>query len=148
MIHTTLSDAHRYEALHPLFKTVFTYLKEHDLTSAPAGRIDLQGQELYINVSDAQLLTPLEQKLEVHQKYIDIHVPLTCAEVIGWKPLAELGDPLAPFDTEADYALYAEVPTSYALVRPGEILIAYPEDAHAPIIGKGNLRKLIVKVAL
>ena len=36
----------------------------------------------------------------------------------------------------------------YVTVRPGEFLIVYPEDAHAPIIGRGKLRKLIAKVKL
>ena len=148
MILAHLSDSERYEALHPLFKQVFDYVKNHDLLHAPTGRIVLDGDKLFINVCDAQLVEPAAQKLEVHQKYIDIHFPLSGKEVVGWKHLSALGNSEAPFDAENDFALYNEQVSTYFTVQPGEFYVVYPEDAHATIIGEGVLRKLIVKVLL
>ena len=148
MILSHISDSARYEALHPLFKKVFDYVKANDLLHAPAGRIVLDGDALFINVCDANLVTAEAQKLEVHQKYIDIHFPLSGEEIVGWKHLSSLGESEAPFDAENDFALYAEKPSTYYTVLPGEFYIVYPEDAHAPIIGEGCLRKLIVKVLI
>ena len=37
---------------------------------------------------------------------------------------------------------------TYLTIRPGEFVIVWPEDAHAPIIGEGTLRKLIAKVLI
>lgn len=148
MILSHLQDSARYEALHPLFKQAFDYIKGNDLSQVPAGRIELDGDKLFINVVDAQLVSPLEQKLELHRKYIDIHVPLTQAELIAYKHIAFLGESEAPFDEAGDYALYADQQVCWTLVRPGEFLIVYPEDAHAPLVGKGAQRKLIVKVLM
>lgn len=148
MILSHISDSSRYESLHPLFKQVFDYIKANDLTKVPAERIVLDGDNLFINVADAKLIPAETQKLEVHQKYIDIHFPLSGKEIVGWKHLSNLGTSEAPFDTDNDFALYAEEPTTYFTVMPGEFYIVYPEDAHAPVIGEGTLRKLIVKVKL
>jgi beta-galactosidase beta subunit len=68
--------------------------------------------------------------------------------VVGWKHLSALGSSEAPFDVENDFALYNEQVSTYFTVEPGEFYVVYPEDAHAPIIGEGVLRKLIVKVLL
>ena len=148
MILSHISDSSRYESLHPLFKQVFDYIKANDLTKVPAERIVLDGDNLFINVADAKLIPAETQKLEVHQKYIDIHFPLSGKEIVGWKHLSNLGTSEAPFDADNDFALYAEEPTTYFTVMPGEFYIVYPEDAHAPVIGEGTLRKLIVKVKL
>lgn len=148
MILSHISDCARYEVLHPLFKQVFDYVKSHDLLLAPAERIVLDGDKLFINVCDAKLVAPETQKLEVHQKYIDIHFPLNGKEIVGWKHLSNTHKSEAPFDVDNDFALYAETPSTYYTVLPGEFYIVYPEDAHAPIIGEGVLRKLIVKVLI
>ena len=148
MILAHLSDCERYEALHPLFKQVFDYVKSNDLLHVPAGRIVIDGDKLFINVSDANLVPAESQKLEVHRKYIDIHFPLSGAEIVGCSPLSRLNESEAPFDVENDFALYAETPSTFFTALPGDFYIVYPEDAHAPVIGEGVLRKLIVKVLL
>lgn len=149
MILCTLNDSKRIEALHPRFAELFEYVRTHDLTAVPAGKITSDGSELYINVADATLLDAAEQKLEVHQSYIDIHFPLSAEETVGWTALGNLQtDSLAPFDCANDFALYAEPAATYFTARPGECYIMYPEDAHAPIIGKGTLRKAIAKVKI
>lgn len=149
MILCTLNDSKRIEALHPRFAELFEYVRTHDLTTVPAGKITLDGSELYINVADATLLETEEQKLEVHRGYIDVHFPLSGEEIVGWTALDSLHTKsLAPFDTDNDFALYAEKAATYFTVHPGECYIMYPEDAHAPIIGQGKLRKAIAKVKI
>lgn len=38
--------------------------------------------------------------------------------------------------------------TTWVDLYPGQLLIVYPEDPHAPIIGQGKIRKLIAKVKI
>ena len=147
MVISTLEQSARIERLHPLFKKLFDYIKTHDLTKVPAGRIVLQDDALFINVDDATLRSREEQKLEVHRRYIDVHFPLSGVETVGWRSLETLGQPSdAPFDEEKDFALYSAPASSYFEVQPGTFYVVYPEDAHAPIIGEGRLRKAIAKV--
>ena len=149
MILAHIEDSERYFSLHPLFKQLFDYVKTHDLSQVPAERITLDGERLFINVADASLKSPEEQVLEVHRRYIDVHFPLSSNEVMGWSPLQGLQtESVNPFNDEDDYAVYAETAQTYLTIRPGEFVIVWPEDAHAPIIGEGKLRKLIAKVLI
>lgn len=147
MILSKLSDSHLIEALHPSFKSVFDYLKQNDLSKVPTGRITLDADNIFINIDDAELRTQSEQVLEIHRQYIDIHIPLSGEEIVGWTPLDDLKVPSnEPFDVKRDFALYTQKASTYFTVKPGQFYIMFPEDAHAPIIGKGTLRKLIAKV--
>lgn len=147
VILSKLSDSHLIEALHPSFKSVFDYIKQNDLSKVPTGRITLDADNIFINIDDAKLRTQSEQVLEIHRQYIDIHIPLSGEEIVGWTPLDDLEVPSnEPFDVKRDFALYAQKASTYFTVKPGQFYIMFPEDAHAPIIGNGTLRKLIAKV--
>lgn len=149
MVIAHLNDSERYASLHPLFKQLFDYVKSHDLSQVPAERITLDGERLFINVADPTLKAPEDQVLEVHRRYIDVHFPLTGEEIMGWSPMSVLTtESVNPFNEEDDYAIYTEQAQSYHTIHPGEFAIVWPEDAHAPIIGKGTLRKLIAKVLI
>ena len=41
---------------------------------------------------------------------------------------------------------YDDVPQTYYEVTPGQFTLLFPEDAHAPMVGEGTIRKVIVKV--
>ncbi len=148
MILTTLDDSARYEALHPLFKSFFDYVRTHDLLHAPLGRIEVDGDRLFINNSRPELVPADCQVLEAHRDYIDLHVVLEGVERFGWLPLAEARDERQAFDAAADCALYGDRPATWLTLRPGDVVIVFPEDAHAPIVGEGHVRKLVGKVRL
>ena len=67
--------------------------------------------------------------------------------MVGWSDIQQLTtQSVAPFDCDKDFAFYAEQPSTYFTVHPGEFYVMFPEDAHAPIIGHGNIRKLVAKI--
>lgn len=149
MIFGKITDSARIEALHPALHRLFEFVKTHDLMQLPIGRNEIDGDRLFINIAENNLVSPEQQKLEVHRAYMDVHLPLNNVETIGWRALSTIDVPSEqPFDEASDYALYAAPATSYVEVHPGEYLIAYPEDAHAPLIGEGNLRKAVAKIKL
>lgn len=146
MILTTLNDSERIEPLHPLFKTLFDYVKSHNLLEAPLGRIEVDGDNVFINNSLAEGVERDAQVLEIHRKYIDVHILLQGNETIGWKPLSAIERITKPYDEEGDCELSDDRPTAFVDMLPGQVLVVYPEDPHAPVIGKGKIRKLIGKV--
>lgn len=148
MIISSLADSARVEALHPLFKRFFDYVKTHDLLHAPLGRIELDGDRLFINNSEAEAVDADAQLLEAHRQYADIHVLLDGCEQIGWRPLGEVADVRQPYDAATDCALYGDRPTSWATLLPGHFAIVFPEDPHAPLVGHGRIRKLVGKIKL
>ena len=84
----------------------------------------------------------------MHRRYIDVHILLEGSETVGWKPLAEIKNITKDYDAEGDYMLSDDTPTAYVDMKPGNVLIVWPEDPHAPVIGNGEIRKLIGKVLI
>ena len=148
MILSDLQHTERIEQLHPLFKEVFDYIKSHDLLHAECGKIELKGKDLFINVANPTLKAEKDQVLEMHRKYIDIQVLLEGKERMGWKAFDELTDEVQAYNEENDCALYADRPTTFVDLLPGQFAIFFPEDPHAPVIGEGKVRKLIAKVRI
>lgn len=148
MIVSNLQNSQRIEGLHPLFKRLFDYVKTHDLLHVELGRIEIDGDLLFINNVNPECISSEKQLLELHHDYIDVHILLEGAETIGWKALEDLQDEVKAYSPEEDCALYSDVPTSFVNLLPGQFAIVYPEDPHAPVIGSGKIRKLIAKVKL
>ena len=148
MILGTLKESARYEQLNPHFKKAFDWIKSANLAQLETGKTVLEPDALFINVSDSQLKAKGDAKLEVHRKYVDIQVPISAAESYGWKDRDQCTTVLKPFDTEKDIMFYDDAPSTYFTLQPGQFCIFFPEDAHAPCVGAGALRKIIVKVAV
>jgi len=148
MIVSVLQDSKRVETLHPLFGRFFEYVKSHDLLHQPCGRIELDGDRLFINNINPVCVSEDKQVLEAHRDYIDIHVLLEGNERIGWLPTSAAKQEIKPYTASEDCALYADRASAYVDLLPGQFLIAFPEDAHAPVIGQGKIRKLIGKIRL
>ncbi|VBB45176.1 conserved hypothetical protein [uncultured Paludibacter sp.] len=148
MIYSTLTESACIESLHPQFKMLFDYLKENDLLKTPLGRIELDGDNLFINNVDSQLYPAEERALEAHKDYLDIQIPLDVPETIGIKPTADCKTIKTPYNKEKDILFFNDKPTNFIQIHPGEFIVLYPEDAHAPLIGEGNIRKLVVKIKI
>lgn len=147
MILGKLADSQQYAKLNPYLSQLFKFVNENDLSKFATGRIVLDSEDLFINMAEPTLKKAEEQKLEVHREYIDVHIPLTGPETIGITHISDLQcESDEPFNKEEDFALYSEQAQHYITVRPGEFLIVFPEDAHAPIIGEGTIKKAIAKV--
>lgn len=148
MILTNLQNTARIEGLHPRFKMLFDYVKSHDILHTPCGRIELDGDNLFINNVNPECMPAEKQVLEVHRDYIDVQILLEGRETMGWKALEDVIDEVKPYDPAGDCALYADRPTSWLHLVPGQVAVFFPEDAHAPVIGEGKIRKMIAKVKI
>jgi len=146
MIIDSLKNSTRYEGLNPYFKQAFDYIKSLDFASLEAGKTILVENALFIMVNDTKLKNKPDAKLETHNKYIDIQVPVSTAEAFGWKERSICSDVTVPYTTEKDIEFYGDTPTTYFTLQPLEFAIFFPEDAHAPCVGEGDIRKIIVKV--
>jgi YhcH/YjgK/YiaL family protein len=148
MILTVLTDTARYEALQPGLAAAFAWLRATDLDALPPGRQEIDGERLWVNVIHAPATPPEQGKLEVHRRYADVQYALTGGESFGWRPTGECGMPVGAFDEAADAGLFADAPTAWYPLAPGTLAIFFPEDAHAPGLGAGDLCKVVVKVLL
>ena len=85
-----------------------------------------------------------EAKLETHNQFIDIQIPLSGVEVMGYTAREDL--PEADYDADKDISFYPGLAESYIPVKPGMFAIFFPQDAHAPGVSPDGVKKVIVKV--
>ena len=148
MILDSIKNAERYYALNPLIKSVFDYLRSTDVRALEDGRHDIDGDNLFVNVSTLELRPLDAAHLEAHNRYIDIQVVVEGEEHFGWSERKSCTKPEGRFDEERDIIFYSDTPQTYYKVREEQFTILYPEDAHAPMLGKGMVKKLIFKVLM
>lgn len=146
MILDNLNDSALYEGINPLFKQAFDYIKSLDLATVELGKTVLVDDELIVMVNSTGLKSPDKARMEVHNAFIDIHVPISTVERFAWKHRSTLETESEPFDHENDAQHFEDAPPTYVDVQPGEFVIVFPNDAHAGCIGSGEICKIVVKV--
>ena len=92
MIIDTLDNLSLYAKLNPLFPKVVEFLKANDLNKMASGKYEIEGDDLFVNITTAKSKAPDEAVLETHQKMIDIQVPLSGDETFGYTPAGLLPD--------------------------------------------------------
>lgn len=146
MILDTLQNRELYYFLSPRLRQAFEWLDRTDVASLEVGRHDIDGDDIFVNVSELDLRSRSEAALELHREYIDIQVVFGGEEEFGWSPKSAVASPRAEFDIERDIQFFLDTPQTFYTVREGQFTILTPEDAHAPMLGSGHVRKLIFKV--
>ena len=148
MILDTLKGHAAWHTLNPRLEKAFAYLLNTDLKALPDGKHAIDGDEIFINVMSGNLKMVQDAPLEVHDKYIDIQVLISGEEEgYGWRTRSACTMPRGEMSVEKDLLLFDDLPDTLFTLRRGEFVIFFPGDAHAPMIGSGEVKKCIVKVA-
>lgn len=146
MIVDEVKNGMKYTSLNPRFAKAFEFLMNNDLETLPLGKVVLDGEDMWANVVELKGNTAENIKMEVHRQYIDIQVPVSKTERIGWKAYASLNELTDPYTEEKDCELFTDVASTYLDVKPLEFAIFFPEDGHQPGIVEGPHKKIIIKV--
>jgi len=148
MILDTIANADCYAGLHPLFPQAFDFIRNTDLNALTPGRYPIVGQDLFVIVEHVSGRTRESAKLECHRKRIDIQLVLEGVDEMGWKALADCHAPVSDYREEKDIQFFHDTPASWIATPAGAFCIFFPEDAHAPLVSNGDIRKLIFKIAV
>lgn len=143
-----LERADRYCQLHPAFERAFAFLKQSNLAGLPTGRHDVDGDRLFCMISKGPARARAEARLEAHRKYIDIQYVIAGDEEMGWKPTAACTVVDVGYDADKDIEFFKDEPETWTRVPPGSFVIFFPQDAHAPLVGTGELHKAVLKIAV
>ena len=149
MILDRLENARRYLALHPDFSKAFTFLRQPRLDALLLDKkIEIDAAQVYATPSKNMARPREGAKLEAHRKYIDIQYVIAGVDEMGWRSRSVCHKVDTPYDAEKDFELFSDPVDSWIAVKPGMFTIFFPGDAHAPLIGKGELHKIVIKVAV
>lgn len=148
MILSNLKNRVELEKLHPLMPRLFEFLEQTDVLNLPLGIHEIEGKDLFINNQSPELFTKENAPIEVHKNYIDVQVLLEGRETMGWKPLEEIATWRGEYDQAKDVRFSDERCDHFVTLKAGELTVFYPEDGHAPAIGKEPIRKFIAKLKI
>jgi biofilm protein TabA len=148
MIFSNLATAGRYIALHPLFFRAFEYIRSTDLHALAPGVYPIVGDDLLAIVEHLPGRNRADAPLECHRRYIDIQLVLEGMEEMGWKGLTDCHDPVGDYSAERDIRFFRDAPAVWIATPADHFCIFFPEDAHAPLVSEGSIRKVIFKIAV
>ena len=149
MIIDTITNAGKYFTLHPLFEKAFEYIGQNDLTDMADGKSDISdGLKAIFSNAPGKTLAASLSKFECHDQHIDIQLCINGLETIGWKPRSSCMYPNGDYNEEKDVRFFSDEPDMFFQLTNGQFAIFFPEDVHAPMIGDGQIKKLVIKVKL
>ena len=148
MIFDHIDQADRYVSLHPLFARAFDVLRKIDLAALKPGRNEIDGDKMFVMFDQKTGKGRKGARLESHRKYIDIQLTMSGPEEMGWRRVAMCKEITEPFKPDNDIQFLGDAPVTWVAVPPNHFAIFWPEDAHAPLAGSGEVRKIVVKVAV
>ncbi|MDP4284331.1 MAG: YhcH/YjgK/YiaL family protein [Bacteroidota bacterium] len=150
MIIDTLINAEKYFCVHPLFARAFEYIKSQNLETLEPGKYEIDGEKLKAIISSKPGMTSAESaaKFECHDKHIDIQLCIKGNEQFGWKPRSACTQQKGDYNPEKDVVFYNDAPDMHFQLTDNQFAIFFPEDVHAPMIGEGEIKKLVIKVKI
>jgi biofilm protein TabA len=148
MIIDTLANASKYYGLHPAFAKAFAFIKSHnDFENSTETNFKI-ADNLKAFIAEFHGVTKENslKKFECHNKNIDIQYCIKGKEIFGWKPRENCHNMQSDYNTEKDVLFFNDAPDMFFELCAGQFVIFFPEDVHAPGIGDGEIKKLVVKV--
>lgn len=125
------------------------FLKNTDLENLAPGKYEIDGKNVYANVTEYTTIPWEEAKYESHHNYTDIQYVISGSETMTYAPVEELKEKV-PYNEEKDVVFYDnENPGLKVVVKAGEYMIFNPWDGHKPKAAAGDpapIKKVIIKI--
>jgi biofilm protein TabA len=135
--------------LNPLFAKAFDFINQNDVATLENGVIQIEdGLKVIVSTANGKTAEASLAKFECHDKNIDIQVCVKGLETIAWKPREKCVTPNGDYNPEKDVRFFNDAPDMYFQLTDGQFAIFFPEDVHAPMIGEGEIKKLVFKVKI
>ena len=148
MVIDKLSEINKYASLHPRFAKAIDYIVTNNLLIAEPGTVLVDGEDIKAIIMEGNCVSKEESLagFECHNTYIDIQIVLKGKETVGWRSRKNSREPKGEYSEEKDVLFYADAPTLFFELQAGMFSIYFPEDVHAPMIGEGPIKKVVMKV--
>ncbi|MFV0238698.1 MAG: YhcH/YjgK/YiaL family protein [Lacrimispora sphenoides] len=131
------------------YEKAVDFLKNTDLESLAPGKYEIDGKNVFANVTEYTTGPWEEAKYEAHHNYTDIQYVISGSETMTYARIDELNEKV-PYNEEKDVVFYDnENPGLKVVVKAGEYMIFNPWDGHKPKAAAGEpalIKKVIVKI--
>lgn len=150
MIVDNFCNISNYLGINENLDSAIKFLGTQNIGKIPLGKVCVDGQKIYYNCEMMETRSEEEALYEVHRKYMDIHICLEGKERIKTALKGRLSC-MGDYEEIKDIQWLAGECDNDVILRAGDVMICFPEDAHMPLLDNGerhSLKKMIVKVAV
>lgn len=150
MINDKVKNIRLYQGIHKNLDVAIDFLSSGGLDGLPLGRTDIQGDVIYAIVVEQTTRLHEDFEMEAHVQYADIHCPLEGNEVIETAEISTMV-PVKPYSADNDCLFVKGISVARCTLVPGDFMVCFPTDAHAPCIADGKpmaIKKAILKVRM
>ena len=149
MIIDTLANASKYFSLHPSFAKAFDYINQNNVATLADGIYETpEGLKVIVNTGMGKTAEASLAKFECHDKNIDIQLCVKGLESMAWKPREKCLTPNGEYNPDKDVRFFSDAPDMSFQLTDGQFAVFFPEDVHAPMIGDGEIKKVVIKVKI
>jgi YhcH/YjgK/YiaL family protein len=149
MIIDTLANASKYFSLHPSFAKAFDYINQNNVATLADGIYETpEGLKVIVNTGMGKTAEASLAKFECHDKNIDIQLCVKGLETMAWKPREKCLTPNGEYNPDKDVRFFSDAPDMSFQLTDGQFAVFFPEDVHAPMIGDGEIKKVVIKVKI
>jgi len=140
-----------YFKLKDRWDSAFAFLKNNDLSALEAKRHDIDGNNLYVSITDYNTKNVEDANYEAHRKYADIQYVVSGREQIGIVPISMKDQIVQEYNGTNDIEFFTVKEAKNHPADPGVFFVFFPGDAHEPglkVDSVAAVRKVVVKVSL
>ena len=149
MIIDTIANASKYFSLHPSFAKAFDYINQNNVATLADGIYETpEGLKVIVNTGMGKTAEASLAKFECHDKNIDIQLCVKGLETMAWKPREKCQTPNGDYNPDKDVRFFSDAPDTSFQLTDGQFAVFFPEDVHAPMIGDGEIKKVVIKVKI
>ena len=125
------------------------HIKQHVTPETPLGKHDIDGNNLFVLVSEDETQPLAERRAEYHARYLDIQIVMRGVEGMTFSCLPA-GEPDTDWLADKDIAFLPEGGQEKTVVlQEGDFVVFYPGEVHKPLCAVGQpakVRKAVVKL--
>jgi biofilm protein TabA len=141
--------AEQYHKNKAAWDKAFAFLRDSNLTTIKPGKYIIDGDNVFVSITEAPSKELDKSAWESHRKYIDLQYVIKGKEKIGVAsvPAATV---IKPYDEKSDGANYT-TDGKYYIADPATFYLFFPQDAHRPNIkvnGYDVVKKLVIKIRM
>ncbi len=137
MIYDHVDNLDTYRGLYENLDKAIDFLQKNDLSALPNGKNIVDGDELFINVTDGKLSGEDEGIYELHRHYLDLHIDITGSEKILFCDYAD-ANVTHPYEENGDYALLTGEKTAECLLDKSHFAVCMLGEPHKPCVKTGE----------
>lgn len=149
MIFGNINNLKEYDYLTTDIKKCFEYASSNNLLNYEKGTHKIDGDNLFVNIVEYETTQVENRFWEAHRKYLDLHLMIEGNEQIDVNFIGNMEE--KEFIEKDDFLPLEGDKNGHVILKNGDFLICYPNDAHRTAINiekPEKIKKAIFKIII